>query len=251
MNDLTNSLIGGDYKGEFIMTYLTDESPDNSCRIQRKGSNQRSYSNDIAEIRVEYSDFDKKQIVIETNQKGMYDSIPEAVFHPPSLGSSERDSEYTVIEIRKQRQVERDARLLFTPFEIESALAEAIMLSYENRLDKKVTYDDLLKKIKKIWGILILLDKESAKTFIHILPFLNAIRGDKQSLIKCLSSLIKYPVKIDDTYQTTKVDFFTDKNSIMNARLGIDSLVWMREKFMISLVKKAISAMRSYSSHPT
>ncbi|WP_407478367.1 hypothetical protein [Elizabethkingia anophelis] len=87
--------------------------------IKRIGLNDRAYLKDIKGITTSSYDLDEENIIIETYREGIYDYLPEGIFHPPSLGASSTNIDSVVREIRKQKAVEDDARKFFQPFELE------------------------------------------------------------------------------------------------------------------------------------
>ena len=59
-------------------------------------------------------------VTIFSFRKGIYDFLPEGLFHPPSLGTQKSGIKEVIEQIRKQKRNEIDARNFFQPFELES-----------------------------------------------------------------------------------------------------------------------------------
>lgn len=109
-----------DFKAEAVaVNLLKYHRAVSNIFIQRIGINDRAYLKDIKSITSDYLGFDEEVFIIETYREGIYDYLPEGLFHPPSLGATRKNVESVVKEIRKQKRVEEDARKFFRPFELE------------------------------------------------------------------------------------------------------------------------------------
>lgn len=212
-----------DFKAEAIaVNLLKYHRAVSNIFIERIGINDRAYLKDIKSISSQYLGFDEEILSIKTYREGIYDYLPEGIFHPPSLNTSRKNIENVVNEIRKQKKVEEDARKFFQPFELEIFFTEIGALLKEQDFDLASETDSLLKVFSELWPVLKMLDKKSAYIFIHILPFFHQIRGDKKWFERCISSFLQVPVKI--TFTPNVIDRFEEEDdSILlgNSRLGI------------------------------
>lgn len=199
---------------------------DSKVMIRRIGINDRAYLKDIKEISVQHNDLDDETVVLETYRESIYDYLPEAVFHPPSLGFNGRNIDNVVKEIRKQKQVEQSARNFFQPFELEIFYAEVNALLKESEIFDANHYSPLLNIISELWPILKKLDRSSAETFVHILPFLYSIKGDKGWIERFLTYFLGTDVQISfvpnsvDTHQDESVSF-----QLGSGKLGVTTIL--------------------------
>ncbi|WP_228454047.1 type VI secretion system baseplate subunit TssG [Chryseobacterium fistulae] len=190
--------------------------------IERIGIKDRAYLKDIKNISSNYWGFDEEILTIETYREGIYDYLPEGLFHPPSLGASRRNIETVVKEIRKQKRVEEDARKFFRPFELEIFYAEVNALLTEINFDVANDTDTLLDTINELWPLIKMLDRQNAYIFIHILPFFHHIRGDKAWFEKCMTAFLQVPVNV--TFVPNIIDNIEDYDHSLllgNSRLGV------------------------------
>ncbi|KUJ56074.1 type VI secretion system baseplate subunit TssG [Chryseobacterium aquaticum] len=221
--DMYYNKLQTDFKAEAIaVNLLKYHRAVSNIFIERIGINDRAYLKDIKSISSQYLGFDEEILSIKTYREGIYDYLPEGIFHPPSLNTSRKNIENVVNEIRKQKKVEEDARKFFQPFELEIFFTEIGALLKEQDFDLASETDSLLKVFSELWPVLKMLDKKSAYIFIHILPFFHQIRGDKKWFERCISSFLQVPVKI--TFTPNVIDRFEEEDdSILlgNSRLGI------------------------------
>ncbi|KNB60448.1 type VI secretion system baseplate subunit TssG [Chryseobacterium sp. Hurlbut01] len=221
--DMHYNKLQTDFKAEAVaVNLLKYHRAVSNIFIERIGINDRAYLKDIKSISSQYLGFDEEVLSIKTYREGIYDYLPEGIFHPPSLNTSRKNIENVVNEIRKQKKVEEDARKFFQPFELEIFFTEIGALLKEQDFDLASETDSLFKVFSELWPVLKMLDKKSAYIFIHILPFFHQIRGDKKWFERCISSFLQVPVKI--TFTPNVIDRFEEEDdSILlgNSRLGI------------------------------
>jgi len=191
--------------------------------VERLGINDRAYLKDIKTITKQYLGFDDEIYNIKTYREGIYDYLPEGIFHPPSLNSKRNNVESVVKEIRRQKKVEDDARKFFRPFELEVFFTEISALLKEQEFDLTSQTDALIKTFSELWPLIKLLDRNSACIFVHILPFLHKIRGDKKLFEQCLSAFLEIPVEV--TFQARILEKIEEESNAVflgNSRLGLD-----------------------------
>lgn len=191
--------------------------------VERLGINDRAYLKDIKTITKQYLGFDDEIYNIKTYREGIYDYLPEGIFHSPSLNSKRSNVESVVKEIRRQKKVEDDARKFFRPFELEVFFTEITALLKEQEFDLSSQTDSLIKTFSELWPLIKLLDRNSACIFVYILPFMHKMRGDKKLFEQCLSAFLEIPVEV--TFQARILEKIEEENNSVflgNSRLGLD-----------------------------
>ncbi|MFP3831490.1 type VI secretion system baseplate subunit TssG [Chryseobacterium sp. SIMBA_028] len=212
-----------DFKAEAVaVNLLKYQRTVSNIFIERVGVNDRAYLKDIKSISSSYLGFDEEVFTIESYREGIYDYLPEGLFHPPSLGASRKNVDTVVREIRKQKRVEDDARKFFRPFELEVFFTEISALLKESEFDISSTTDSLLETVSELWPLINMLDKKNAYVFMHILPFFHQIRGDKKWFERCMTAFLQVPVEV--TFSPNVIDGIEKNNDSMllgNSRLGV------------------------------
>lgn len=224
ISELKYNKLGTDFKIESVaanlLKYYNNSS---SIYVKRIGINDRPYLKDIKNIYSTYYGLDNETIIMETYRESIYDYLPEGLFHPPSLGAaSSRGVESVVKEIRKQKEVEENARNFFQPFEQEFFYTEVSALLKEMEFDIADQSDTLVNTFAELWPLLKKVDSETAKTFFYILPFLHEVRGNKRWIERFLTAFLNVKVQIDFVPNT--IDEHDDESGICslgNAKLGI------------------------------
>lgn len=221
--DMHYNKLQTDFKAEAVaVNLLKYHRAVSNIFIERVGVNDRAYLKDIKSISSSYLGFDEEVFTIESYREGIYDYLPEGLFHPPSLGASRKNVDTVVREIRKQKRVEDDARKFFRPFELEVFFTEISALLKESEFDITSSTDSLLDTISELWPMIKMLDKQSAYIFMHILPFFHQIRGDKRWFERCLTAFLQVPVQV--TFSPNIIDGIEKNDDSMllgNSRLGV------------------------------
>jgi hypothetical protein len=215
-----------DYKAEVVAISLQSYlHAAERIFIKRIGNNNRARNKDVLTLANKCFDMDNDTLIIEANREGMYDYMPEGTFHIPTLGNLNNSTDNVIEEIRKQKKIEEEARNFFMPFELEASYVELSALYYENCLDNKGTNEELLNILKELWPIIQQLDADDAKTFIHLLPFFHAARGNKNWFEKCMTAFVGYPVKVKNIHHFVEEAPNIDKLLLSKTTLGIDTLL--------------------------
>lgn len=221
--DMHYNKLQTDFKAESVaVNLLKYHRSVSNIFIDRIGINDRAYLKDIKSISSNYLGFDEEVYTIETYREGIYDYLPEGLFHPPSLSTTRKNVEGVVKEIRKQKGIEEDARKFFRPFELEIFFTEISSLSKEFDFDVSSDTDTLLETISELWPIVRQLDEKNAYIFMHILPFFHNIRGDKRWFERCLTAFLQVPVEV--TFTPNVIDDIEENDDSMllgNSRLGV------------------------------
>ena len=221
--DMHYNKLQTDFKAEAVaVNLLKYHRAVSNIFIERVGVNDRAYLKDIKSISSSYLGFDEEVFTIESYREGIYDYLPEGLFHPPSLGASRKNVDTVVREIRKQKRVEDDARKFFRPFELEVFFTEISALLKESEFDITSNTDALLDTVSELWPLVRMLDKQNAYIFMHILPFFHQIRGDKRWFERCMTAFLQVPVEV--TFSPNVIDEIEKNDDSMllgNSRLGV------------------------------
>lgn len=192
------------------------------------GPDKRAFAKDIEDTSVYYSEKRRQdRIRISTNREGLYDMLPEGLFHRPPTGSAGMDEESMIKDIRERREEEKQARLFFIPFDAEINHVRIMTELYENMLDKKTTYSHLSRIFEFGWDEFNLLNKEQSIIWMHLLPEIQQKRNDVDFVSKVLTALFNLPIKIVAATANVKPIKIADDLQIQlgSGALGIDTII--------------------------
>lgn len=216
-----------DYKAEIVALNLIKIYKElDQIFLKRLGSNNRSFKKDIESISTSVHEFDETSVSIETFRESIYDYLPEGIFHTPTLGKAYDNIDQVVSQIKKQKEIEDNARKLFEPFELETYFAELRALHVENQYDILDESNLLIETISELWPLLSELDSQTARVFIYLLPFFHSVRGNKKWFEKCLMAFLKVPVNITFVPNIIKnTDTVSDFAGNSDPQLGLSTIL--------------------------
>lgn len=183
-------------KAEIIATEVNKGSDFNvDFLIQNKSSFSRPYRRDV--LNVENTENDN-ELLLELSRNGLYDSLPEALFHNGSV-SNKKTSYSAKRKIYKEE--EKNARSFFSPIENEF---------FHQRINIEKNERDLLNNFYNLeddflihfWNIDKKIPKEYQLKLIKLLPYSFIISGDLElsrlSLEKILDQKVVFKKKYKD-----------------------------------------------------
>lgn len=186
-----------DYKVEVIAYTIWKKYQElDGVFLKRLGSNNRSFHKDLKQIKVESQEEGEHSITIESYREGLYDYLPEGLFHPPSFKSSRLAIDEVVEQIRREKRVEQKLRTFFQPFEQEIYFSHLNALAVLDSFDGMEQRNQLMLLFEELWPFLKLLDDKKIRSFAYLLPHFHAKRGKKDWIEKGLNTLLHIPVRI-------------------------------------------------------
>ncbi len=187
------------------------------------GSFKRKYSKDVAYAEVINSDNGQKVLGIHVTRDGLYDSLPEAIFHDQSnepLTSGHEMAKFS----KKQKGEEKEARLFFLPFENE-LFYQRIQIEIEERKILRRFNENLFNDIyPQFWKLDRSLPKKLVSRFVLILHLTHKILGNIDLTAKCLEIILEEEVKINIIRKSTSKKEAPARNSKKALGLGATGL---------------------------
>ena len=160
------------------------------------GAKRSAYAKDINGHSSYHSENMLKDcLIVEVNREGLYDMLPEGLFHVPARSSGFSELEM-MEDVQLRRNEEKDARKFFMPFEAELNHMRMLLEWYENRLDKKTSYNDLSMIFGAEWKEFEGLDNDQRIIWMHLLPVIQQKRNDRHFLGEFLAVLFNIPVTV-------------------------------------------------------
>lgn len=227
---LVNNELFTDYKSVAFAADLVERGivEINNIEIIPIGADKRAFAKDINRASEYFSEQRfHNRLRIEANRESLYDMLPEGLFHRPPKGSSSLDEEGMMIDVRERREEEKQARLFFSPFDLELNHLRLICELYENRLDQKTTYEELNHIFEFGWEEFNLLNKEQTIIWMHLLPEIQQKRNDLNFISKVLTALFNINIHLTDTSSKIQPTLISEHDQVVLGRgaLGIDTII--------------------------
>jgi len=216
-----------DFKAETVAAHLVESGYDpDKIIISRQGAEKRGFGKDIEEISLLFSEYEQSDFLqIIANREGIYDILPEGIFHQPVHRKLNKDKEEMLDEIRIHREEEFFARKFFRLFEIELDHLLTDISLLEMAFDKRITHPNYVGIFKKFWPVMDLLNREQAVLFLQTIPILHKIRNNFAAIDESLSLILGVPVHISPVILEKKEAKSMFESELGTSRLGIDLIM--------------------------
>lgn len=197
----TSHVINGldtDYKAEIVVAGFWEQGYDmERTLISRKGGSRRGYSKDIENVDVDFSQTDLcDYLYININRNGIYDNLPEVLFHSPFVSGTDRSKNDILKEIQEHREKERRIRRLFGPMEATLDHFRVSMQLHERRIIQKNQYRNYIEIFTPYWPFIKLLPLHQAVYFMRAVPMIQDINNDFGQMSQVMSGTLGVPVRI-------------------------------------------------------
>lgn len=199
----------------FLQNRLSEGQSFDEFIIAPMGLEGRSLASDVIVAKPVKNQPEKTRI--EIRREGLYDALPEGLFHEIVADETE--------DIQVNRKIEADARTFFLPYEQEFYRTRLQIEQFERALIDGHTSYFQANKYAKLWDISEVLTDEQQKRLLSILPFVPNIIGDLDLTQNCFELLLNKPVELiqlsprsitlDGTYEAILGSTFLGKNSIL------------------------------------
>jgi hypothetical protein len=216
-----------DLKAEMLVAVLAEQRIDlREILATFDGQLKRVWSRDIACSTVDNLETGDNMLSLHLNRDGIYDVLPEAVFHN-NYGNEDQSVEEMAKDSMKLRAEEKEARSFFQPFENEIFLQRVQISMIENQLFKSINNESLMAMIPYFWKIDGDLPENYVARLKKLLPLVHQVTGDFGLTAQCLEYILKEKVKItcspDLSDEVTHADFHHSA-VLGKSLLGIDTI---------------------------
>lgn len=186
-----------DIRVESLVAALLDRNSFSRSHIiiQPKSSFSRNYAKDI--ISVDYQENKKSAVTIQISREGLYDMLPEGLFHKTVKKDALIDTETSVKEIKMHQEEEKAARKFFLPLE-QAFYWQRVQLELEERKlwspwDEK-EYNQFLISFWQLESKD--LNQHQTATMLALLPFAHHIAGNLPLTEEAISIILGEKVRI-------------------------------------------------------
>lgn len=161
----------------------------------------RRYRRDLGEVYEE--PFERRhhtvvRTVLEVHREGLYDALPQQVFHQPGTGAGHPVGIAEMVEdSRTQRRREKATRLFFLPFEQEFFRFRVGIEQEERRYFTSLAAHWYNEALARFWGLAeVGLPPAVLTNLLYLLPLACNIVGDLPRTRHCFESVLGQPVQL-------------------------------------------------------
>ena len=194
--------------------------------IWPSGGFRRAAERDIKQIvpagAMEWS---PKRAVMELNRLGLYDLLPEGVFHAVRRSKPFVDPEEIIQEIRRNDEVEEAARLFFVPLDYELQFARLQIELAERRLTAEMLHDRTGRGVRGFWEPPREFNQKEVGKLLMLLPRIHRVTGSLPAMADAISGVLGVPVTMDHAYRQVH-GINMSAPALEAATLGVDTVLY-------------------------
>jgi hypothetical protein len=216
-----------DLKLEFILGELMESGLDpDEVVINALGIFRRRYGKDIAagEIR-EYRTNRRQYVNIDINRNGIYDLLPGGLFHQPQNRINDISPAQAIEEYKVQKQIEKDTRLFFLPFEQEIYRLLLLLEAEERKTIFDIQNVYRSEVFIDFWKIPGFFNERQTCNLLYILPLASLIVGNNSLTRLCFESILNDHFEIIESVPVNHTVSETGYGELNNAYLGVNFVI--------------------------
>ncbi len=171
-------------------------------RLDKQSNFKKSYHGDIESISEIISERSfREELQVTTNRNGIYDRLPEGLFHQP-LGHSKVSSAASMKEEhRRYRNEEKEARKFFQPYDQEFFRYHLLVEQAEQAMSINLLRGNVNETWMHFWDLPDKLPMEASDAFVRILPWCFLISGDLDLTANALQFIFGKSVSVNVYWQ--------------------------------------------------
>ncbi len=217
-----------DLKAETLISILSLELlEDKDLLVAFDGQLKRGYSKDIAKARVVEFEGGDRVLSIHLNRDGIYDALPEALFHEFSEESFASGAEMAR-DSMKLKAEEKEARSFFLPFESQVFLQLSNLAAKENSMFQRMYTRMLQGIVPDFWNISRNIPLEYTDRLVRLIPMAHQIIGHTDLTEGAFEFVLKEEVIIKMISSPLKNESFdkelTSGGGLGECMLGVDMI---------------------------
>ncbi len=194
-----------DFRAESIVADLLENGfAQSEVVIVPDGSFSRKYAKDVSYAEVQQIDNGQQLFKLHLTRDGLYDSLPEALFHAQPVKPLSGGHEMAVVS-KNQKQEEKAARRFFLPFENELFNQRLAVEHEERKMLYNFTESLLGDAYPQFWNLDKNLPRKYTKSLVMVLHFAHRIVGDLELTAHCLKMILDEEVKINHLKQGLRI----------------------------------------------
>ncbi|HRH66165.1 MAG TPA: type VI secretion system baseplate subunit TssG [Bacteroidia bacterium] len=221
-----------DLRAEVVVADLVRKGLDpNDVLVKPIGLFRRKFSKDIAGVEsVEFGN-SKPITVLKIHREGLYDVLPQSLFHFASKKPRAFKNVSTMVEETRQRlEEEARARAYFFAFELEFFKHRLTIEFQEQKLLETISYTMDDEKMLLYWDLPNFMDQRQRGILFYLLPIVHKIRGSIHLMEEAYSTILKTPIKIvKDTFGHPGKKAGLKMNVLGRMDLSVNSVIGDRD----------------------
>ena len=244
-SDIKNFI--ADLRAEVVAAELIEKGvKQDEITFNPKGVKRRPYSRDIFDVKLPNDDDEHYKFFL--NREGMYDALPEAIFHQPLNSKPFKSKDEILDEIKIQRQEEIEARNFFFPIENEFNQLRLLLEITERKSNDNFSGSSVIQLFYKLFGTVTYFDNSQIAVLLSLLPNIYELKCEFSILSKYYSLLLgdEIKIKMKNERRIHEIDS-TDSEFILGvSSLTSNQLIYSEQIILIEIFTNENSRVSLY-----
>ena len=198
---------------------LADDAALDDIVVMSNSLFKRNFHRDIEKTgEIQFGQSNKRKLYFLVNREGIYDRLPEDLFHQPIDADGRSDKDAVISDMKTQEEIEKSSRLFFLPIEQEF---------YRQRLriesEEKSFLADASSSLNELWNLPAALDDAQRSKLCTFMPVLNKVTGNLALTAFLLEHIYGSPIEITESDARTQK--LREAPLLQESRLGIDTVL--------------------------
>ena len=192
----------------------------------RNGGTKRSVGRDIERILPPGSTEHKTERgMVELNRAGIYDGLPEGVFHQGKRTKPFKSIEEVKEEYKENEAIEKHARKFFWPIDHEFSWARVMIELNERRLTTDLLDDRSGRGVLRFWDPPDFFSEEEKGALLMLLPLCYRLVGYLRLCAQAMEEVLQVRVELVTRIMSRPLAMAAEVGCMSEAQLGVDSLL--------------------------
>lgn len=214
-----------DLKAEVVIAGLIENNLlKDDWFVSLDGQFKRGFSKDLFSVDTQKFG-DNRLTGFHLSRDGIYDVLPESLFHPISEKPIDNGHEMA-LDSKKEKKRENEIRNFFSPYEQESFFVRLLIEQKEREFLTNVAQGQLSDFFTRFWNVECSIKTSLFEKLIVYLPFSQKIVGNYDLTFDLLKTLIGEDVTYNIIRNRKSDDFIIDSDQQEGLTLGEASLSW-------------------------
>jgi hypothetical protein len=171
-------------------------------RLNKQSNFKKSYHGDIESIsHVIGENSFREELQVSANRNGIYDRMPEGLFHQPLGHLKVSNAASMREEHRRYREEEKEARKFFQPYDQEFFRYHLLVEQAEQAMSINLLRGNVNETWKHFWDLPDNMPVEVSDAFVRILPWCFLISGDLELTTNALQFILGKKVTVNAFWQ--------------------------------------------------
>ncbi len=238
-----------DVKAEALLAVMMRNGMEQQQFLTRlKGTFKRPHSRDISAFYFDESSHIDDFISVELNRNGIYDALPEGLFHQPMLsGDSTNLIAKYVAQARANRAIEGDARKMFLPIEHEVFLSKLNLEDKEQHILENIQQHNSTNLLFRFWGLKHSKQVKGLNMLVYLLPLLEKVVGNFELTAACYELILGEKISIRKTSAANEFIALEESFTLDGAFLGQNTVIGDAAPAPFPVVEVAVGPLKNFN----